>query len=328
MFSKLRLSIDIRDHIVKVVEGKLVDKITIKINKAAYLDIKSIVFGEDSLKKCINDGRLTNCGENVEAIKSFIRKNKFSTDKVILNITDNKVITRIIKLPKLPLNDLDSLVNIEAPKHFPVVLNSFYVDYRILSTIHENDRDYYKILLCAIPKEIIREYTDLLIGSGLKPILIDIHSNSVSRIFKNLEFKDVAVIDGSVESVDLIILQRGIFYVITTFPFKLINYLDLYRDPLQYDISILKGEISNLIRNVQNYINFYLSKNEDKSIDEIYITGDIALIQGIEDVFERELKIKVIKGLDKLVEIKKSNRYLNFNEDFYNGNIGILLRGV
>lgn len=324
MFSKQSLSIDIRENLIKFTQGKLLSDNNVKVTKSAYLDMKNIVIkgGEDV---CFQSGRILNCKDSIEIIKSFVKKHKFKNDKVLLSISDSKIIMRVVKLPRIPLNDLESLIQMEVPNYFPVDLSKYYIDFRVLSEYNFEDKVFYKILICAIPKNIIREYTDLLIKVGFKPILIDVHENSISRLFKRLEFEDIAIVDGSINKVDLIILNRGDFYIHTTLEFDFINYNDLYRNE-PYNIELIEKNLLELISNVKNYINFYLSKNDDKNIDNIYITGDLGMLTGVEEKFHRELGIESFKGFNKLVKVTNSTKQ-TFDENFYSANIGMLLRG-
>jgi Tfp pilus assembly PilM family ATPase len=89
--------------------------------------------------------------------------------------------------------------------------------------------------------------------------------------------------------------------------------------------------MQNIIKETNNYIKFYISKNEGKKIDKIYITGDIVLIEGIESMIEKALNIETHKGFNKLIDLKVEKRKEDFSEsfyseNFYNGNIGVLLR--
>lgn len=319
MFDKARLCIDIRGHMLKVVEGSLNDIGIVKLNKVAYFDTKNAV---------LKDDRMINCQENIESFKKFLSKYRFSANKVFLNIADTKVITRLIKLPKMPIGDLTNLVNLEAPKSFPIDLSKFYVDFRVLNSFNEENKLFCNILVCAVPGDIVREYVDLLLGCDLEPVIVDIHANSISRIYQNTQYEDIAILDASVDCADLLILEKGYFNIYTTFHFEIPGYSELYRNASDYKLENIQEQLNELIKNVQNYIRFYMSRNEGKKLDTLYVTGELATIDGIEEYLQRELQIKVIKGFSNFIEVKKSKKIANINDNLYSGNIGILLRGV
>lgn len=314
-----RLSIDIRGRMIKFVEGNSAGENVVNIRKIAHLDIKEAI---------LKDERLVNCSENVEMMKNFLKRHRFTTDKVLLSIADAKVITRVLSLPKISLNDLKDLVSLEIPRYFPIDLSRFNIDYRILNTYNEGDKAFFKILLCAIPSDIVKEYVDIMIACSLKPVLVDVHPNSVSRLFQTIGFEDIAVIDGGVDIADLLILERGGFSSYTTFPFEIPKFIELYRNSSEYEAVQMETQIVKLIKNMQNYFDFYLSTHEGKKIDKIYITGDLALIRGLQERVYEEFKIETVTGFNKLVEVKKSKKNIDVNENYINGNIGVLLRGV
>lgn len=316
---KDRLSIDIRGRMIKFVEGSFAGENSVNIKKIAYLDVKEAVHEYE---------RFTNCDENANLIKNFLAKHKFTAKKVLLSISDAKVITRVISIPKLSRNDVRDLINIEIPKYFPIDLSRFYIDYRILNTYNDRDKIFYKVLLCAIPSEIVREYVDIFLACDLKPVLVDVHPNSVSRLFQNIEFEDIAIIDGGVDIADLLILERGAFSSYITFSFEIPEFTELYRNPSEYDITQIEDKIEKLIKNMQNYFDFYLSTHEGKNIDKLYITGDLALIKGVQERLYEEFKIETFTGFDKLEEVIKQKKNADMNENCINGNIGLLLRGV
>jgi type IV pilus assembly protein PilM len=72
---------------------------------------------------------------------------------------------------------------------------------------------------------------------------------------------------------------------------------------VDFDDNEITGAFRYLMNNIGRVMDYYASKNPDKPIDDVYLTGDGALIRGIEGLFKIQLNIST-KIMDSLYNVK------------------------
>jgi type IV pilus assembly protein PilM len=72
---------------------------------------------------------------------------------------------------------------------------------------------------------------------------------------------------------------------------------------VDFDDNAITGSFRYLINNIGRVMDFFASKNPDKPIDDVFLTGDGALIKGIDGLFKVQLNVST-RVMDSLFNIK------------------------
>ena len=72
---------------------------------------------------------------------------------------------------------------------------------------------------------------------------------------------------------------------------------------VDFDDNAATGAFRYLINNIGRVIDYYVTKNPDKPIDDVFLTGDGALIRGIDGLFKIQLNIQT-RIMDSLYNVK------------------------
>jgi type IV pilus assembly protein PilM len=72
---------------------------------------------------------------------------------------------------------------------------------------------------------------------------------------------------------------------------------------VDFDDNAITGSFRYLINNIGRVMDFFTSKNPDKPIDDVFLTGDGALIKGIDGLFKVQLNVST-RVMDSLYNIK------------------------
>jgi type IV pilus assembly protein PilM len=72
---------------------------------------------------------------------------------------------------------------------------------------------------------------------------------------------------------------------------------------VDFDDNAITGAFRYLINNIGRVMDFFTSKNPDKPIDDVFLTGDGALIKGIDGLFKVQLNVST-RVMDTLYNIK------------------------
>ena len=79
---------------------------------------------------------------------------------------------------------------------------------------------------------------------------------------------------------------------------------------VDFDDNAITGAFRYLINNIGRVMDFFTSKNPDKPIDDVFLTGDGALIKGIDGLFKVQLNVST-RVMDTLYNIKLIQRLIS-----------------
>ena len=129
------------------------------------------------------DGRIENIPSMKDFLKALILKNKISSKSAVLTVYSASIITRDIILPAVNPNELANAVRYEMEQYLPSASDSYVIEHTIVSRITEENINKYRIRAAAVPREMVKSYYDFLKALNLKPLVMDIQSNSASKLF-------------------------------------------------------------------------------------------------------------------------------------------------
>ncbi|KPU28067.1 hypothetical protein TR13x_01635 [Caloranaerobacter sp. TR13] len=330
MFTKEVISIDIGTRYIKIAIGKEKNN-TIIINNFFKLDTPT---------NSIRDGNILDLNSIKSLISSKILKEKIKAKRTIVTVQSSSIIKRELILPKVKEEELDSIVNIEIEQYLPIMLSDYLIDYKVLEEIEEDNAKKVRILVVIAPKALVERYLKLIKELNLKPYVLDINSNVISKLFSSNMLingenysldKTVAFIDLGNEQINVNIISRGILSfsrlinnggkeldinIANSFNLNLteaekrkIETLDLFKNEInmtstQVLNNIAANTIDIWIEEIEKIFNYYTSRSLGNKIDCIYLYGGSSNIKGIEDYFTKRLNLTTKKISDiSLVKI-------------------------
>lgn len=175
------LSIDLGSHSIKFAQGQYTgDKL--KITAMFKREIPDGVYANGEIKDEL---------ALKTAIQSAIRDNHIKIKDVVVSIECTEIIKREMTIAQVPEEDRLDLIAYEVSQYLPIDVSSYVIQYKELETIKEQDVTKVKILLGAMPKDIVKAHFDLMVECGLNPLFMDMHSNSLEKLVK-VSHADVA----------------------------------------------------------------------------------------------------------------------------------------
>lgn len=275
-----------------------------------------------------------NAGAISGLIKTVLKDNKIRLKTYSLCISDKEVVTRVIKLPKMPFKDLNSFVNLSIQQYFPIRSEGYSFDYKVQSINENDEQNYYNLFLVAIPTSIIEYYCGILLKCGLRPKKVDIYADVVSEVFHEFIGSDIAVVDMSYNFTEFAILEGNSIFINS-----MINYMLPRTKDVENEEEFLKhlneerlGEdFPSTYETIKSYLNFFSSRHNGKTIEEVYFIGEGAMLEDILSLVKDELNVKIKTGRDIL------NEHLNiampelmkeqFKPERYISCIGLVVEG-
>lgn len=305
-FNFYKLYFYVSGSVIRIVEGRTFKSGVIDVNKfgTLFLDKENeFIDGIDLIKN------------NAAALIDFLAVNNIKAKKVVICYSRPGIIARAIKVPKMSLADLKSHMNLEMYDYIPVSSEEYLFDFEVLSALTEDDREYYNILAAAIPIKHIEECVSMIEMAGLKPMVVDIFPNIIWRVLAE-KYLDTAIVDSGRDGTSIILCRGENIVLYTDLPFKL--------------DSRGEGDISPLAREIGGYLDYFASRHFGKTVDRIYITGELAGCVNAFGDLEGMLNIPVSPGLAdaRMPQIRGNTADFTEIASVYAGNIGLMLKEV
>src|SRR5438445_8826348 len=118
------------------------------------------------------DSMIVDSGTVSSAISKLFTENQIKTKSVATAVSGHSVIVKKISLPSMSDQELAETIQKEAAQHIPFDLADVNLDYQILS--EETGNTQMDVLLVAVKKDKILNYTNVLSMSGKTPAIVDI----------------------------------------------------------------------------------------------------------------------------------------------------------
>ncbi len=133
-------------------------------------------------------------------------KGRIKGSRVIVSIPENKVFTRIIKIPLMDEREAEESVRFETEANIPISVDEAYFDWQIVQKRKE-DMD---ILIVASPMKIIDNYLESFEVAGYQVVAFEPKSISTGRsVIDSSDEEHVLVVDMGLENTSFAIYERG-----------------------------------------------------------------------------------------------------------------------
>ncbi len=310
------LTIDITNESITIVEATASGKKQSTVHNA-------IIF--ETPEDAYEDGIIRDKERIADAIKSQLSANGISNKNAIFVLSSTKIVNREVVVPFVKENKIKGIINANSSEYFPVNIEDYVVSHSVLETVtDENNNKQLRVLAVAAPENMVRSYYDVAAMAGLKVVALDYIGNSMLQLIKTQTSENMTTMViqlGSEATVlnivkgDTLLLQRTVPYgtnvvvnevmdvkgVDATTAMTLLQNERLLT--VDFDDNSITGSFRYLINNIGRVMDFFTSKNPDKPIDDVFLTGDGALIKGIDGLFKVQLNVST-QVMDTLYNIK------------------------
>ena len=310
------LTIDITNESITITEVTASEKKTSTVHNA-------IIF--ETPEDAYEDGFIRDKERIAEAIKSQLAANGITNKNAIFVLTSTKIVNREVLVPFVKENKIKGIINANSSEYFPVNIEDYTVSHSVLETVtDEENNKQLRVLAVAAPTSMVRSYYEVAALAGLKVVALDYIGNAMLQLIKTQTSENMTTMViqlGSESTVlnivkgDILLLQRTVPYgtnvvvnevmdakgVDATTAMTLLQNERLIT--VDFDDNAITGSFRYLINNIGRVMDFFASKNPDKPIDDVFLTGDGALIKGFDGLFKVQLNVST-RVMDSLFNIK------------------------
>ena len=310
------LSVDITNESITIIE------LTASAKKQTYIH-NVIIFEtpEDSYE----DGVIKEPNKIAAAIREQLAAKGINNKNVIFVLSSTKIVNREVVIPFVKENKIRGIINANSSEYFPVNIEDYVVSHSVLETVTDAEGNkQLRVLAVAAPQQMVRSYYDLGAMAGLNVVSLDYIGNAMLQLIKTQTTASATtmVIQLGSESTVLNIVQGDNLLLQRTVPHGTNPVVNVVMDEkgvdattamtllqndrlitVDFDDNETTGAFRYLINNIGRVMDFYASRNPDKPIEDVFLTGDGALIRGIDGLFKVQLNVNT-RIMDSLYNIK------------------------
>lgn len=254
-----------------------------------------------------------------ERLDAGLEEHKIKTRKAVFVLASSRIASRDVVIPHVKENRIRTLLYANSAEYFPVDLEKYQLSYRLLDEVEEESEQKYKLMVLAVPNEMIDAYKSLAKVCLLTLVDLDYIGNAATQLLeKNIKNDLYAAVRLEEDTTMITIVRENKIELQRTFPYGIAdviqavqksghfgedidfyetlekmrkeNVLSLEEEEIQEDITEGFRAITG---NVSRVMNFYSSNHASAEMENIVLYGTGADICGMEQYLSDELSIPV-----------------------------------
>jgi len=264
--------------------------------------------------EAIVDGAIMDSSLVVEALSRLISENNIRNPNFGGSLSGHSVIIKKIQLPAMTESELAESIQWEAEQYIPFDINDVNLDYVVLEAAAGDTMD---VLLVAVKKDRIADYTSVIVQAGREPVLVDVDVFALQNAYEtNYPLGDETVglvnIGASVMNINVIHNRTSIFWRDVAFGGNqyteaIQRELNLPRDEaerlklgeqvgehsLQQVMGVLNSVSEDLAAELQKTFDFFVATSSVDRLDRVVLGGGSAQVLNLASILKDRFQVDV-----------------------------------
>lgn len=254
-----------------------------------------------------------------ERLDAGLEEHKIKTRKAVFVLASSRIASRDVVIPHVKENRIRTLLYANSAEYFPVDLEKYQLSYRLLDEVEEEGEQKYKLMVLAVPNEMIDAYKSLAKVCLLTLVDLDYIGNAATQLLeKNIKNDLYAAVRLEEDTTMITIVRENKIELQRTFPYGIADVIqavqksghfgediDFYEtlekmrkeNVLTLEEEEIREDITEGFRaitgNVSRVMNFYSSNHAGAEMENVVLYGIGADICGMEQYLSDELSIPV-----------------------------------
>ena len=308
MFGKRKRQVvgcDVGSSSIKIVELKPLKNDEYQLLHAAIANLSP---------EAIVDGAIMDSSLVVEALSRLIADNNIRNPNFGGSLSGHSVIIKKIQLPSMTDSELAESIQWEAEQYIPFDINDVNLDYVVLDSGAGDTMD---VLLVAVKKDRIADYTSVIVQAGKDPVLVDVDVFALQNAFESnysVDGETAALVNIGASVMNINVLHRGasIFWRDVAFGGNqyteaIQRELNLPREDaerlklgnqvgehsLQQVMGVLNSVSEDLAAEMQKTIDFFVATSSVDRLDRLVLAGGSAQVLNLDEVLKERFQVDV-----------------------------------
>lgn len=326
--NKKCISIDFGNRYLKFALGQF-DGSTLNVER---------FFKKEIEPEIIENGIILDEAKLAEIISKTLAKNNIKAKHCYGYVYGSDIIRKNITVPMLlDHKDMDDLVITEISQILPIDIDNYVVKYKIMSDSEEDSVKKLNLACAVMSKETVESYRKVIKLAGLKPTALDVSTSAIENlvslmVMSNTDTSSFVKQEISQSSICIAELNSTNCSINVFKGGKLDFTRSIKTNEISEEIFIKLSQINDmndiedntifdLINEMLSEINivfrYYLGRNRENKIDELFCFGDLSCINGFDkyimDILQMSVnKIDTLTGIvDKTADNDDITLYVN-----------------
>lgn len=299
--SKPLLGLDVGSSAVKLVEVRRAKQGL----EASAIDLRALS------PDVVVDGAIVDNLALASSVAQMLKDSRVRNRSVATAVSGNSVIVKQISMPAMTEEELAETIEAEAAQHIPFERSDVHMDYQILDIKDSGAMD---ILLVAVKKDKVGNYTNALSMAGLSAVVMDHDPLALENCYEyNYEPApdEIAALLNVGASVTNIVVTKG---AVPLFTRDVSVGGNQYTDALQKEfhlsadaaeavklgrangdgvdesrrLPVLQSVTKLIVLEVQKTFDFFRASTNGQRIARMYLSGGAAQTTGLKDTLQEE----------------------------------------
>ncbi len=263
------------------------------------------------------DSMIVDSGSVSAAISKLFAEQQIKAKMVATSVSGHSVIVKRIAVPAMSDAELSESIQSEASQHIPFDINDVHVDYQILSDEGTGGATM-DVLLVAVKKDKVLNYTNVLSLAGKQPALVDIDAFALQNCYQyNYDpspGSTVALLNigASVMNINIVkgttpLFPRDVSVGGNQYTDALQKELDLNFDDAEglklgrkvgtvsedAKLPVLQQVTEVIVLEIQKTFDFFRATAAGEHIERIYLAGGSSKVPGLVEALRQEFSLPV-----------------------------------
>lgn len=309
------LGIDIGTSSIKMVE---LQRVGGRVKLENYGELKPRVLYKKPFRTLEKSTLLLSSQDISRGIRAIIQEAKIKTKRAAFSIPDFSTFYTTFKLPPMTEEEIPGAVRFTARQHIPLPLSEVALDWSIIKkgSYQKKKIEGLKILLVAVPNEVIHQYQEIADFSGLELFALEAEAFSLSRSLVKKDKKTVILADIGAQSTTVSVVDGGALQMSHSFDVSGNEFSEVLAKALSVDYDTAEGlkekyglretgevagksvaqillPLVDIILTEIKKISQSFSQAETKEIESIVLAGGNALIPNLKEYFQTQLEKEI-----------------------------------
>ncbi|SRR5579884_676657 len=262
------------------------------------------------------DSMIVDSGSVSNSISKLFSDAEISSKAVATSVSGHSVIVKKISMPAMTEVELDETLHTEAAQHVPFDISDVNLDYQVLTDNPAATQ--LDVLLVAVKKDKILNYTNVLSLAGKTPSVVDVDAFALQNCYEyNYQPSDATTVallnvGASVMNINVVkgantLFTRDVPVGGNQYTDALQKELDLsFPDAEAFKLGKPLGTVSEdakgpvlqqvteiIVLEIQKTFDFFRATAAGEHIERIYMAGGSVLIPGLMEALRSEFSIPV-----------------------------------
>lgn len=300
------LGVDIGTSAIKIVELQSWGK---RKSLKNYGELTSQALYDKPFRSFEKNTLLLSSKDIARALKGILMESSMETQHAVFSIPDFSSFFTHFTLPPMTKEELGEAVRFEARKHIPLPLSEVTIDWQIAQGRFDLKTPF-QILLVAVPNEVINQYQEIATLANLKLVAMEAEVFGLIRSSLEATRSPVVLLDIGAQSTTVNVVVNNVLKIShsmdiagNTLTERISQSLSIDKKSAQeqkhakgiasQDFAVILSPLLDMIGGEIEKISQEFSQIEGKEVERIVLAGGSALLLGLREYLEANLKKSV-----------------------------------